>query len=194
MKASVSAVALAVCFTAFAALPARAQAPDEAHVRVPFSFIVGNQVLPAGHYSVTAEEDMPSVLFFRSADGLHTAIVDTEWGTSRVTATPTLRFALYGTTHFLTGVRIALGAQRRDILGWVLGRGAVLALAGVVPGIALAYVAGRLLEALLAGVTPGDATTFATAVALAVVMTLAGSLVPTLRAVRVDPIRAIRQD
>ena len=104
-----------------------------------------------------------------------------------------LSFAVSQRTQEI-GVRIALGAQRRDILGWVLGRGAVLALAGVVPGIALAYVAGRLLEALLAGVTPGDAATFATAVALAVVMTLAGSLVPTLRAVRVDPIRAIRQD
>jgi len=121
MKASVSAVALAVCFTAFAALPARAQAPDEVQVRVPFSFIVGNQMLPAGHYSVTAEEDMPSVLFFRSADGLHTAIVDTQWGTSRVTATPTLRFALYGTTHFLTGVRLVgeslrmVPVTRRDV-------------------------------------------------------------------------------
>ena len=104
-----------------------------------------------------------------------------------------LSFAVSQRTQEI-GVRIALGAQRRDILGWVLGRGAVLAVAGVVPGIALAYVAGRLLEALLAGVTPGDATTFLTAVALAVVMTLAGSLVPTLRAIRVDPIRAIRQD
>ena len=121
MKASVSAIALALCVTAFTARPARAQVREEAHVRVPFSFIVGNQTLPAGHYSVTAEDDTPSVLFFRSADGLHTAIVDTEWGASRVSDRPTLRFALYGTTHFLTGVRLAgeslrmVPVTRRDV-------------------------------------------------------------------------------
>ena len=88
---------------------------------VPFAFSVSNTTLPAGHYSVTAEETIPSVLFFRSADGLHTAIVDTEWGTSRLAATPTLRFAVYGTTHFLTGVRMAgesmrmVPVTRRDV-------------------------------------------------------------------------------
>jgi predicted permease len=92
------------------------------------------------------------------------------------------------------GVRIALGARRRDILGMVLKQGVVMVGAGLVPGLALAYVAGRSLEALLIGVTPGDPTTFAAVTGLTLLMTLAGTLLPTLRALRVDPIRAIRAE
>jgi ABC-type antimicrobial peptide transport system permease subunit len=92
------------------------------------------------------------------------------------------------------GVRIALGAQRRDILSMVLLRGVTLSLAGIVPGVLLAYAAGRSMEALLAGVHPADALTLASAVALSVLMTLAGTLVPTLRALRVDPISALRTE
>jgi predicted permease len=90
------------------------------------------------------------------------------------------------------GVRMALGAQAGDILGMIVRRSALLALAGVVPGVALAYAAGRWMQALLVGVTPGDTTTFASAVGLAMVMTIAGTLAPAIRAVRVDPLTAIR--
>jgi predicted lysophospholipase L1 biosynthesis ABC-type transport system permease subunit len=92
------------------------------------------------------------------------------------------------------GVRIALGAQSRDILSMVLSRGVTLAIAGVLPGVALAYVAGRSMEALLAGVKPADAITLASAVGLSVLMTLVGCLAPTLRALRVDPITALRAE
>jgi predicted permease len=90
------------------------------------------------------------------------------------------------------GVRIALGAQSRDILGLVLRESLLLALVGVTLGAALAYAAGRSLEALLAGLTPYDPASFAAAIALAVVMTLAGSLLPAIRALRVDPTTALR--
>src|SRR5579871_662031 len=92
------------------------------------------------------------------------------------------------------GVRIALGAQRGDILGMILRQGAWLALAGLVPGVALAYWAALAMQALLAGVQPGDLTTFASAAGLAGVMTIAGCLVPALRAVRIDPLTAIRAE
>jgi putative ABC transport system permease protein len=92
------------------------------------------------------------------------------------------------------GVRIALGAQPSDILSMVVGRSVVLAVAGLVPGIALAYAAGRSMEALLAGVKPADATTLAAAVSLVLVMMFLGSLFPTLRALRVDPLAAIRTE
>jgi len=92
------------------------------------------------------------------------------------------------------GVRVALGAQPGDILTMVLSRGARLAIAGVVPGVGLAYVAGRGMEALLAGVRPADAITMASAVGLAVLMTLFGTLMPTLRALRVDPMTALRSE
>ena len=92
------------------------------------------------------------------------------------------------------GVRVALGAQAGDILGMIVRRGVMLALAGVVPGAALAYAAGRGMQALLAGVAPGDPLTFGSAIGLAVVMTVAGTLVPALRALRIDPIAAIRAE
>jgi predicted permease len=92
------------------------------------------------------------------------------------------------------GVRIALGAQRSDILGMVLRQGVVLTAAGAIPGIALAYASGRAMEALLAGVKPGDALTFTAAGALVVLMALAGSLLPAVRAIRIDPIQAIRAE
>jgi predicted permease len=102
-----------------------------------------------------------------------------------------LSFAVSQRTQEI-GVRIALGAQPRDILTMVLRRSVLLAAAGVIPGIALAYAAGRSMEALLAGVKPADAPTMAAAVTLVAVMTIVGSAMPTLRALRVNPITAIR--
>jgi predicted permease len=92
------------------------------------------------------------------------------------------------------GVRLALGAQSRDILRMVVRRSVLLALAGVIPGIALAYAAGRSMEALLAGVKPADTPTLLAAVGLSFAMTILGSLMPTLRALRVDPITALRAE
>ena len=92
------------------------------------------------------------------------------------------------------GVRIALGAGSRDILKLVVGRSARLAGIGVAVGAALAYAAGRSMQSLLAGVEPGSIPVFAAAVALALVMTMAGTLLPAWRAVRVDPLAATRVD
>ena len=92
------------------------------------------------------------------------------------------------------GVRMALGAQSGDILRMLVRRSVMLALAGVIPGVVLAYLAGRSMEALLAGVTPADAPTMLAAVGLSVLMTIVGSLLPTLRALRVDPITALRAE
>ncbi|HWW89135.1 MAG TPA: ABC transporter permease [Vicinamibacterales bacterium] len=92
------------------------------------------------------------------------------------------------------GVRLALGAQSSDILSLVLQRTATVAVAGIVPGVAVAYAIGRWMEALLAGVKPADVPTLTSAVILSVVMTVAGSLVPTIRALRVDPIKTLRAE
>lgn len=92
------------------------------------------------------------------------------------------------------GVRIALGAQRSNILSLVLRESAALALMGTVFGLALGYAAGRILESILAGVKPGDATTLVTAVALTLLMTMVGSFMPAVRALRVDPVKAIRAE
>jgi putative ABC transport system permease protein len=90
------------------------------------------------------------------------------------------------------GVRMALGARRGDIVRMVLLRGAMLAAAGVLPGVALAWYAGKTMEALLAGVKPYDAATFLAATGLCLLMTVLGCLLPSWRAARVDPIAAMR--
>lgn len=92
------------------------------------------------------------------------------------------------------GVRMALGAQPADILRMIGGQSLRLALAGVVPGVAVAYATARAMGGLLPGVGPGDPQTYVAIVGLSVVMTAAGSLLPTLRAVRVDPVQALRAE
>ncbi|MGE0455034.1 MAG: ABC transporter permease [Vicinamibacteria bacterium] len=92
------------------------------------------------------------------------------------------------------GLRLALGATPRGILGLVVGDGLAASLRGAVIGLGLAYLAGRSMQALLFGVPPGDLAASLAGVALAVLMTLSGSLLPALRALRVDPTVALRAD
>ena len=92
------------------------------------------------------------------------------------------------------GIRLALGAGQGDIFKMVLVQGASLAVAGLLPGLALAYIAARLMESLLAGVRPADALTFSIAAALCLVTTLLGTLFPALRAVRADPTAIMRAE
>jgi predicted permease len=92
------------------------------------------------------------------------------------------------------GVRVALGAMPRDILRMVLRQAVLVAAVGVIPGAVLAYQAGLAMQSLLAGVKPNDPATFLTAAALCVAMTIFGSLLPAWRAVRVDPITALRAE
>ncbi|HZU28828.1 MAG TPA: ABC transporter permease [Bryobacteraceae bacterium] len=89
-------------------------------------------------------------------------------------------------------VRIALGAQRRDILRLVLVQSLALSCAAIVLGVVLAWGAAHAMQALLAGVSPADSATFLIAVSLCFAMALAGSLIPALRALRVDPLTALR--
>ncbi|PYQ05872.1 MAG: permease [Acidobacteria bacterium] len=90
------------------------------------------------------------------------------------------------------GVRIALGARSADILSMVLREALQMAAVGLGLGLLLAYIAGRGMEALLAGVRPADAATFLAATGLSALMTLAGSLLPAVRAVHVNPVDVMR--
>ena len=92
------------------------------------------------------------------------------------------------------GVRLALGAERAGVARMIAAQGMTLALIGIVPGVLIAHAAARGMSALLFGVEPGDPATIAVAVALVLFMTLAGSLVPVLRAVRVNPILVLRAE
>ena len=90
------------------------------------------------------------------------------------------------------GVRLALGAEPAGVARMIVSHGMKLALVGIVPGVLTAYAAARGMRALLFGVDPADPATILSAVALVVIMTLAGSLVPALRAVRLNPMLALR--
>jgi predicted permease len=92
------------------------------------------------------------------------------------------------------GVRIALGAESRDIVTLVVRHGLILAGVGAALGVALAYAAGRSMQSLLAGISPTDALTYAAAISLVMAVTLAGTLMPAVRAIRIDPLTAIRTE
>jgi predicted permease len=90
------------------------------------------------------------------------------------------------------GVRIALGARPRHVFGAVLGSGARVLLAGIGLGLAGAIAAARLLRTLLYGVEPVDVVTLGSVTALLGLMAVAAAALPARRAVRVDPVVALR--
>jgi predicted permease len=92
------------------------------------------------------------------------------------------------------GVRLALGARRQDVLHMVLRQGVALAVGGAILGLGLAYGAGRLLDVLLAGISPADPMTFVAAVGFVLAIAIIGSLLPAIRASRVDPTTAMRAE
>jgi putative ABC transport system permease protein len=92
------------------------------------------------------------------------------------------------------GLRVALGAQPRDVLRLVVGRGMRLALAGVAIGIAGSFLLARLLASQLFGVTASDPATFATVSALLAGVALAACWIPARRATKVDPMTALRYE
>ena len=91
-------------------------------------------------------------------------------------------------------VRMALGAQPRDVLWLVVRQGLWLAAIGGAAGAIGALAIGRVMSSLLYGVSAGDATAFAAAIALAVVTTLAACLLPARRAAGLDPLAGLRAD
>jgi predicted permease len=106
---------------------------------------------------------------------------------------------LYGVVAFAVaqrtreiGIRVALGAQSREVLRLVLRQGMVLAGVGLVVGLLLAVGVGRLLSGFLLGVGAADPLAFAVAAVTLVVVTAVASYVPARRAARVDPMVALR--
>jgi predicted permease len=92
------------------------------------------------------------------------------------------------------GVRLALGAEPARVGRMIFADGMRLAIIGIVPGMLAAYAAARGMSALLFGVAPSDPATFGAGVGVALLMTFVGSVVPTIRAVRVTPMSVLRSE
>jgi predicted lysophospholipase L1 biosynthesis ABC-type transport system permease subunit len=92
------------------------------------------------------------------------------------------------------GVRMALGAEPRAVLGLVVGHGMRVASLGVAAGLVGAFFASRLLRQLLYGVSPTDLATFAGVATLLLAVAFLASYLPARRAARLDPVRALRAE
>jgi predicted permease len=108
---------------------------------------------------------------------------------------------IYGVLSFLVsrrareiGIRIALGAQRRDVLRLVVGEGATYSLIGISIGLAGAFALTRLMSSELYGVSPTDPLAFGAMAILLFAVTLLACYLPARRAIRVDPLIALRAE
>jgi len=108
---------------------------------------------------------------------------------------------IYGVISFFVGqrtreigIRLALGAQRRDVLKLVVNEGLSLTLTGIVAGLAAAFALTRFLGTLLYGVSATDPADFAAVAALFALVALVACYIPARRAMRVDPLVALRYE
>jgi predicted permease len=144
-------------------------------------------------YSVqTLEERYDTVVFSRRFASLAMSVLASM---SLVLAA----MGLYGVVAFLVGerkrelgLRIALGAESRDLVGQVLGEAMKLVAVGVALGLAGAFALTRFLSGMLFHVAPHDPATMAATVVVIIAVALAAALVPARRASRVDPVESLR--
>jgi predicted permease len=122
-------------------------------------------------------------------------------GVFAVTALLLAGLGTYGVISYMViertreiGIRIALGAERRTVLRMVLRQGLGLTLAGAAVGLVCALIVSRVMAGVLYGVKPTDPVTFAAVGAVLGVVALGACYLPARRAIRIDPLIALRQE
>ena len=146
-------------------------------------------------------------LKFRTLDQIFSSSLDRQrfslviFGVFGVAALLLAAMGIYGVTSYAVaqrtqeiGIRMALGAQMRDVLKLVLRSAMTLVLVGALLGLAGAYAATRVMTSLLFGVTPTDLFTFIAVPLLLFAVALVASLIPAHRATKVDPLVALRYE
>ena len=155
------------------------------HKVVPFRSVYGLSSLTAHLSEAFAENRLRTVLLTFFA----------------LTAISLACVGLYGTLSYLVhirrreiGLRLALGALRAQIVRQFLGQGMRVSMLGCVAGLALSSVFTKLLAGMLFGVSPWDAGTLAGVVVLVIAVSVAASLLPAVRAAKVEPMRVLREE
>ena len=163
----------------------------------------------AGHLSdaVIAEDPQQAVYNVRPMrEVIATALTPRRVSTILITGFSVVALAMaavgvYGVIAFAVtrrtreiGIRIALGARRGDVLRLVMREGLMLGVLGVVIGLAGAWILRRVVESMLYGIAPNDPIAFVTAALVLFVMAILAAYIPSGRATRVDPVKAIRAE
>ena len=147
---------------------------------------------------ITAVRDLPTVIASSTVDWRFRAVLLSTFGGLALLIAA---IGVYGVISYSVaqrtqeiGVRVALGALHRDVLALVLWQGMRTALIGVGIGLVSAFALTRLMANLLFGVSPTDPRTFLGIASLLCLVAVAACLLPACRAMRVDPITALRYD
>jgi predicted permease len=142
----------------------------------------------------TMERQLDQLLFMERLVALLSALFG-------LLATLLAAIGLYGVMAFTVarrtreiGIRMALGAERRRVIGMVMGEVALLAMLGVVVGVPGSLVLGKYVRAQLFGIEPNDPLTIAVATATLAAIALIAGFIPARRATRVSPAIALRYD
>jgi putative ABC transport system permease protein len=183
------------------------QSPDQTMSLVVRTALPANTVLPAIKNAIWSVDKNQPVFAVKSMDEIISGNVSAQrlafllLGVFALLALALAAIGIYGVTSYLVsertheiGVRMALGAQAMDVSGLVLSHGAKLVGIGIIAGAVAAVALGRLLSSLLFGVSASDPATFAGVGLLLMVVALVASYIPARRAMRVDPMVALRYE